>query len=55
MTGQQPGHYVATSSSVNPVVKMNHWQELTYGETVAHDEVHQLQVGATSHHPSIVG
>ena len=48
LTAQQPGHYEATGSSVNPVVKKNHWQELTYGETVAHNEVHQLQVCRTS-------
>ena len=46
-TGQQPGHYVTTGSSVNPVVKRNHWQEPTYPEAVAHDEVHQLQVRNT--------
>ena len=43
LTAQQPGHYEATGSSVNPVVKRNHWQELTYGEAAAHNEVHQLQ------------
>ncbi|KAF6020845.1 hypothetical protein EB796_020833 [Bugula neritina] len=43
LTGQHPGYYEATSSSVNPVVKRNHWQEMTYGESLAHNEVHQLQ------------
>lgn len=44
---QHPGHYESTGSAVTPVIKKNHWQQLSYNESVIHNEVHQLEVGYT--------
>lgn len=41
---QNPGTYLSTLSTEQPVVREGHWQDTTVEEKVKHEAVHKLEV-----------